>query len=124
MHHQKLNVFSSVNLVSFLCRVTVRTPSPSSLTTYILDNRTYVSQSPQKVVQGSLGRMEGKDTHTHTTVMSQKPEIVPKSFKGIFRLFCTQLFVRGNHLYYLSYFATFSLLFQKLLVSLVKTPIS
>ena len=31
-----------------------------------LGDGTYVSQSPRRVVQGSLGRMEGKDTHTHT----------------------------------------------------------
>ena len=35
-------------------------------------------------------------------------------FQGSFRLLCANFFVRGNHLYYFSYMATFGLLFQKL----------
>ena len=65
------------------------------------------------------------DKHTFsTTVRSQKPVIAPKCnlFKGSFRLLGTHYFLRGNHLYYFSYFAIFSLLFQKLLAVLVKTP--
>ena len=44
-------------------------------------------------------------------------------FQGSFRLLCANFFVRGNHLYYFSYIATFGLLFLKLLGCLVKTRI-
>ena len=46
-----------------------------------LGDGTYVSQSPRRVVQGSLGRMEGK-THTHTlTHQLSNPAPQRKSFK-------------------------------------------
>ena len=44
-------------------------------------------------------------------------------FKANFRLYGIKLQIDGNHHYYFSYFATFSLLFQKLLGSLVNTLI-
>ena len=44
-------------------------------------------------------------------------------FKASFRVYGIKHQLDGSDLYYFSYFATFSLLFQKLLVSLVKTPI-
>merc|ERR1711966_44040 len=78
-------------------RVTARTPGPPSLTNIH-------SRQPQVVRSREL---------------SQNLNL----FKGSFRLLGAIFFVRGNHLYYFSYFATFSNLLQKLLVSLVKTPI-
>ena len=66
-----------------------------------------------------------------TKISSWHPKGVRRSFfdkklnlfKVSFRLYGIKHQIDGNHLYYFSYFATFSLLFQKLLGSLVKTPI-
>ena len=78
-------------------RVTARTPGPPSLTNIH-------SRQPQVVRSREL---------------SQNLNL----FKGSFRLLCIKKFVRSNHLYYFLYYATFSLLFQKLLGCLVKTLI-
>ena len=78
-------------------RVTVRGPGPPSLTNVH-------SQQPY----GARSRE-----------LSQHRNL----FKGSFRLLCKNNSVRGNQLYYLSCFVTVSLVFQKLLVSLVKTPL-
>ena len=56
-------------------------------------------------------------TNTH----SRQPQVVRSRelsqnlnfFKGIFKLLCATFFVRGNHIYYFLYFATFSIYSRK-----------